>query len=164
MPELVEPDVGHHRAWLDSHREWGPGLHEDGFGLGPDDDVESAAGFAAWIERLRDRPARFWWIVEDDEVLGAIVLRPFTDDRVLRQGHVGYGVRPSARGRGLATWALGQVLDEARAAGMERVLLVCLDDNLGSIRTIERQGGVLEQVVEEDGHGLVRRYWITLRL
>jgi hypothetical protein len=32
----------------------GPGLHEDGFGFGPEDEVDSAEGFAAWVgKRLR---------------------------------------------------------------------------------------------------------------
>lgn len=161
MPELIEPDAGRHSAWLESHREWGPGLHEDGFGIGPDDEVESASGFAAWVHRLRSRPARLWWIVEQEVVLGGIALRPFTNDDVLRTGHIGYGIRPSARGRCLATWALAQVLPHAREAGLDRALLVCMDDNAASIRTIERSGGVLAGIVD-DGHGLVRHYWIGL--
>ena len=137
-------------------------MHEDGFGLDPDDDVERAGGFAAWVMRLRALPAaRMWWIVEGDAVLGGIALRTGTNDKVLRLGHVGYGVRPSARGRGIAAWALGELLPHARAAGLSRLLLVCLDDNLGSIRTIERNGGGLEKLVN-DGRGLVRRYWIEL--
>ena len=47
------------------------------------------------------------------------------------------------------------------AAG--RVLVTCDDDNVGSIRTIEKNGGVLENVVS--GQGLdkaKRRYWIDL--
>lgn len=162
MLELVAPDVARHSAWLASHREWGPGLHEDGFGLGPDDDVESAAGFSAWVGRLRSLPAaRMWWIVDGHAVLGGVALRTATNDRTLRLGHVGYGVRPSARGHGVATWALGELLPRARAAGLDRLLLVCLDDNAGSIRTIERHAGLLEETVDE-GHGLVRRYWIDL--
>ena len=161
MPELVEPDAELHSAWRECHREWGPGLHEDGFGIGPDDEVDSAAGFAAWVASVRARPARLWWIVEHEVVLGGIVLRPFANDQVLRTGHIGYGVRPSARGQGVATWALGRVLRHAREAGMGRVLLVCADDNAASIRTIERAGGVLSATVD-DGHRLVRRYWIDL--
>ncbi len=162
MLELVPPDASRHSAWLASHREWGPGSHEDGFGVDPGDDVESASGFAAWVTRLQSLPAaRMWWIVEGDAVLGGIALRTVTTDRVLRLGHVGYGIRPSARARGIATWALGALLPRARAAGLSRVLLVCLDDNLGSIKTIERCGGILEQVVDQ-GHGLVRRYWIDV--
>lgn len=162
MLELVSPDVARHSAWLASHREWGAGLHEDGFGIGADDDVESAEGFAAWVTRLRSLPAaRMWWIVEGDEVLGGIALRAATNDKVLRLGHVGYGVRPSARSRGIATWALGAVLPHARAASLSRLLLVCLDDNVASINTIERHNGIFENVVA-DGDVLVRRYWIDL--
>ena len=31
---LIAPTTRWHTAWLAAHREWGPGLHEDGFGLG----------------------------------------------------------------------------------------------------------------------------------
>ncbi|MBO1752568.1 GNAT family N-acetyltransferase [Actinotalea sp. BY-33] len=162
MLELVVPDVTRHSAWLASHREWGPGVHEDGFGVGAEDDVVSAEGFATWVGRLRSlRDAQMWWVVDRDEVLGGVALRTGPEDVVLRLGHVGYGIRPSARGRGVATWALGAVLTHARAAGLGRVLLVCADDNVGSVRTIERHGGVLEKVIEVDD-GRVRRYWIDV--
>jgi hypothetical protein len=52
VPELIAPTVGLHAAWLEAHREWGPGLHKDGFGLWPTDEVESPDGFAAWVARL----------------------------------------------------------------------------------------------------------------
>ena len=71
-------------------------------------------------------------------MLGGIALRHTFDDDL---GHIGYGVRPSARRRGLASWALGEVLVEARAAlGVDRVLVPCLSDNTASARTIERCG------------------------
>lgn len=76
-------------------------------------------------------------------------------------GHIGYGVRPSARGRGLATWALSVVLDEARQLGLKRVLVTCDDTNIASARTIERNGGQLEDTRDTElGH--TRRYWIDL--
>ena len=55
MPELIAPTAALHSAWLDAHAEWGPGLHEDGFGLAPGDDVRSPDGFAAWLARLADQ-------------------------------------------------------------------------------------------------------------
>ena len=163
MLELVEPDLARHAAWLASHQEWGPGLHEDGFGLAADDDVESAEGFARWTSRVTAlATARLWWIVDRDEVVGGIALRTANTDDVLQRGHVGYGVRPSARGRGIATWALGEVLRHAQAAGLHRILAVCLEDNIASIKTIQRHAGVLEGVVTDE-HGLRRRrYWIEL--
>ena len=95
-------------------------------------------------------------------MLGGIALRHGTDDTVLRLGHVGYGIRPSARGRGLATWALGQVLAVAAADGLDRVLVVCEEANAASARVIEHHGGVLEEV-RDTGAVRVRRYWVGVR-
>ena len=174
MPELIVPTVHLHAAWRDAHDEWGPGLHEDGFGLRASDEVRSPDGFAAWVSRLADEsdPARplaagqvrctYRWIVEGDRVLGGIALRHELTDYLLRvAGHVGYGIRPSARRRGLATWALGRMLGEARALGLDRVLVVCEVDNLASAKTIEHHGGVLD-AVQDTELGTARRYWITL--
>jgi predicted acetyltransferase len=171
MAELMVPTTRLHAAFLDCRDEWGPGLpHEDGFGLGPEDEVDSVEGFAAWVgKRLRlthaagepcpaEKHGSPRWIVENGRVLGGIVLRHVVDDEV---GQIGYGVRASARRRGLAGWALGEMLKEARALGWERVLIPCLADNVASARTIERNGGVLEGI--RDGRqGPVRRYWIAL--
>lgn len=172
MAELMVPATRLHAAFLDCRDEWGPGLpHEDGFGLGPEDDVDSVEGFAAWVgKRLRgthaagepcpqEKHGSPRWIVEDGRVLRGIVLRHVPDDHV---GQIGYGVRPSARRRGLAGWALGEMLREARALGWERVLIPCLADNVASARTIERNGDVLEGI-RDGGQGPVRRYWIALR-
>ncbi|GLZ62657.1 GNAT family N-acetyltransferase [Micromonospora sp. NBRC 107095] len=173
MPELVAPTVRLHAPWLAAHDEWGPGLHEDGFGLRSTDEVRSPEGFAAWVTRLADqsdpgkRPdggtvCTYRWIVEDDRVLGGIALRHQLDDHLLRvAGHIGYGIRPSARRRGLATWALGRMLGAARALGLGRVLLVCAADNVASAATIEHHGGVLEEIRDTET-GSARRYWITL--
>ncbi|MET8360102.1 GNAT family N-acetyltransferase [Micromonospora sp. NPDC005171] len=174
MPELVAPTVRLHAPWLEAHDEWGPGLHEDGFGLRPTDEVRSPDGFAAWVTRLTDQSdpenppdagrgrCTYRWIVEDDRVLGGIALRHELDDYLLRvAGQIGYGIRPSARRRGLASWALGRILAEARALGLNRVLLVCGAGNAASARTIERQGGVLEEIRDTE-LGPARRYWVTL--
>jgi predicted acetyltransferase len=173
VPELIAPTVRLHSAWLEAHIEWGPGLHEDGFGLGPHDEVNSPVGFAAWVRRLTDRSdppqtvdigrhgCAYRWIVEGDRVLGGIALRYGSDDYVLWAGHIGFGIRPSARRRGLATWALGQMRDEAPALGLDRLLAVCAVDNVASVRTIERCGGVFEGI-RDTPFGPARRYWIEL--
>ncbi|SFB63125.1 Predicted acetyltransferase [Amycolatopsis marina] len=148
MLDLITPTTRLHNAWLDAHAEWGPGLHEDGFGLAPTDEVDSPTGFAAWIARLADESeqATCRWIVEDDQVLGGIALRHEFNDYVRWAGHIGFGIRPSARRRGLASWALGRMLDEAQVRGMNRVLVVCAANNVASAKTIERVGGVFEEV------------------
>jgi len=105
--------------------------------------------------------ASYWLITEDGTYLGAITLRHELNDFLLRAGgHIGYGIRPSARGRGLATWALQSVLVKAPALGLRKVLVTCGDSNLASARVIEKAGGVLEDVRETE-LGLTRCYWIT---
>jgi predicted acetyltransferase len=171
--DLIVPSSILHLAWLEAHREWGAGRHEDGFGLGESDEIETAEGFAAWIGRLviesdstipvlaGQAHCTYRWIVDGTELLGGIALRHEFTDFVARMGHIGYGVRPSARGHGIATWALGRMLDEARTIGLERVLIVCEPDNIASSSVIERNGGVLDNAAVTD-RLQPRRYWINL--
>ena len=78
-------------------------------------------------------------------------------------GHAGYNVRPSARGRGYATRMLGLILERARAAGLARVMLPVEGDNPASARVIERNGGRLKrQVVDPESGEVTRVFWIEL--
>ncbi|WP_412541068.1 GNAT family N-acetyltransferase [Longispora sp. K20-0274] len=172
MPELILPTTRLHAAFLECRDEWGPGLHEDGFGLGADDDVDSWEGFATWVNRCTrlthpagepcpDEPhGSPRWLVEDGRILGGFALRHKFD---AERGHIGYGIRPSARRRGLASWALGEMLREAHALGVRHALLVCAADNIASARTIERNGGVFEGTRDSGRGYAVRRYWADLR-
>lgn len=158
MPELSPPTTDLHKPWLEAHTEWGPGFHEDGFGLLPCDEVDSPEGFDAWVARLvGDKRCTYRWITEGGQVFGGIALRHESNNIVQRNGHVGYGIRPSARGRGLATWAVGKVVEEARMLGIDRILAVCEAGNLASAKTLERQGGILENDCDSMN---AWRYWI----
>jgi predicted acetyltransferase len=56
---------------------------------------------------------------------------------------------------------LRQALAFAHDEGIDRILVVCDDDNAASAAVIERCGGVLEAVVSpDDGDVPFRRYWI----
>jgi len=173
MPELIAPAARLHTAGLEAHVEWGPGVHEDGFGLLPSDEVNTPVDFAAWVARLTEASDQahsvapgqvrctYRWIVEGNWVLGGIALRHEGNEAVRWAGHIGYGIRPSARRRGLATWALGRTLDQARVLGMDRVLIVCEADNVASAKTTERLGGLIEDVRNTDD-AAARRYWVEL--
>ncbi len=101
----------------------------------------------------------YLWMVEGDEVVGRISFR-HTLTRFLREvgGHIGYGVRPSARGRGHATDAVAQMLPRCAERGLSQVLITCDVDNTASRRVIERSGGVLEDV----RNGKLR-FWVPTR-
>jgi predicted acetyltransferase len=95
-------------------------------------------------------------------IVGCVRLRlGLTPDLENEGGHVGYDVRPSARRRGYGTTLLRLALVEARALGLERVLVTCDDDNIGSIQVIERNGGVFSgSGVSKKTGKTVRQYWI----
>lgn len=173
MADLITPTARLHKAWLESRDDWGRGVYQDGAGfdlLRPTDNLDQQTGFGAWVSRLvraadpvTDPPpdyvhCTYRWIVSDDQILGAIALRHELNDSLReRGGNIGYGVRPSARGRGLASWALGETLGEARALGLKKVLITVASDNIAAIRVAESQGAVLEDV-----RGDTRYYWIPL--
>ena len=171
MIALELPSERLHSAWVECMREFAGGtLHGfSTFGF-DDEDLADRAVFDRWLEREeRQRregidgfvPATVWWIVDDADpgvVLGSIHLRHELNEYLLAEGgHIGYGVRPSARGRGVATAALRLCLEEARGLGLDRVLIVCDADNPPSRGTILAVGGVLE-----DAPGDIERYWVPL--
>lgn len=95
--------------------------------------------------------------------VGAVNIRHYLSEGLLLSGgHIGDGIRPSERGKGLGTRMIALALDKCRELGIERVLMCCDSDNFASARTIEKNGGVLENVVVGGG-APVKRYWITLK-
>lgn len=105
----------------------------------------------------------FWIIDENEEYCGRISLRHYLNEKLEKfGGHIGYDVIPSKRGNGYATKALTLCLQEAKKLGLEKVMLTCDDDNIPSIKSIERNGGVLQNKIQHKEEVLTRRYWIEL--
>ena len=78
-------------------------------------------------------------------------------------GHIGYSVCPSERRKGYAKQMLHDVLPYCKKLGLDRVLLTAGDENIGSVKTILANGGVLESYVISPRHHVpVGRYWISL--
>ena len=100
---------------------------------------------------------------ERDIFVGAVNIRHYLNEGLLLNGgHIGDGVRPSERRKGVATKMIGLALGECRKLGIGRVLMVCDKDNIGSAKSIQRNGGVLENEVCVDGV-VEQRYWIEVR-
>ena len=95
-----------------------------------------------------------------DMVVGAVNIRHYLNEGLLLNGgHIGDGVRPSERRKGIATKMIGLALKECKKLGIERVLMVCDKDNVASAKSIINNGGVLENEVVVDGV-VEQRYWI----
>ena len=101
--------------------------------------------------------------VERDIMVGAVNIRHYLNDNLLHfGGHIGDGVRPSERRKGIATRMIALALEECRTLGIYMVLMVCNKDNIGSGKSIINNGGILENEIEADG-SIVQRYWIDLK-
>jgi predicted acetyltransferase len=108
-------------------------------------------------------PSTFLFAFKQARIIGRVSIRHRLNDLLLRVGgHIGYVIVPEFRRQGHATASLRLALDFARdRLGHDRVLVTCDADNMGSIRTIEKNGGVLENVVSGPGQDTSkRRYWI----
>lgn len=100
---------------------------------------------------------------ERDIFVGAVNIRHYLDDYMLKwAGHIGDGVRPSERRKGYATEMIYQALEICRSMGHTRVLMVCDRENTGSARSIQKNGGVLENELVNDEGEIEQRYWIEI--
>ncbi len=100
----------------------------------------------------------------DNKLVGMIQVRHrFNDYLEKYAGHIGYSVRPSERRKGYAKEMLRMVLPFCREIGLDKVLITCIDGNIGSERTILSNGGVYGSTVHEPDRNIdLKRFWITL--
>ncbi|MDJ0711869.1 MAG: GNAT family N-acetyltransferase [Woeseiaceae bacterium] len=107
-------------------------------------------------------PNTTYWLLEDGEIVGVSSLRHRMTEKLRRVGgHIGFGVRPGAQGRGVAKELLRQTLYRAKLLGIAEVLVVCLKENVASARVILANGGRIEaEYSTPEYQGLVQRYVI----
>ncbi|MDD5585543.1 MAG: GNAT family N-acetyltransferase [Alphaproteobacteria bacterium] len=178
MPRLVLPDHVYAVSYIEALRE--------GFVRGNDpvkgeEEIASIErDFAAFLAKLNDQeglvrlpsgewvkrvPGHEFWLVEGEEFIGEASIRYELNAFLLEHaGHIGYGVRPSMKRKGLGTLILKLALDKLKERGVMRALVTCDEDNIASMKIIESSGGVLENKVPSVFHegSLTRRYWIDL--
>jgi predicted acetyltransferase len=170
--ELVKPSIAHRDAYLAMADEFV--AERGGY---PYNNIELArADFAAFVRELEEEtqginlpegvaPQQTYLLLKDGQtIVGEIRFRPSIEPPFERHnGHAGYNIRPSLRGRGYATRQLALLLDEARRAGLPGVLLPVEGDNRASVRVIEKNGGhfLRDAAPLIDGTS-VRCYWIAL--
>ncbi|WP_113930059.1 GNAT family N-acetyltransferase [Bacillus sp. P14.5] len=166
---LIEPAIEFREQYLEFYNEW----KESGENMVPwviskdPFDFSTMLSFIENNSKGENLPAgwvpdsTYWLINSNKTIVGAVNIRhSLTDELLYTGGHIGYGIRPTARRKGYATQILSLSLGKAKELGIERVLVVCDKGNTGSEKTILKNGGVPdEDYVEEDGN-VIKRFWI----
>lgn len=163
---LLRPlDVSDEEQAMQAHEE----LAEDDFEFLF---VRQGEAWPVYLERVeRERlgvdlpegwvPSTFLVAEVEGQVVGRVSIRHQLNAYLAELGgHIGYGVRPGFRRRGYATDILRQSLAFAASVGLDRVLVTCDVDNVGSARAIESCGGFRENVVPVEGSVPRCRYWV----
>lgn len=110
-------------------------------------------------------PSYDFFAVEDDKLIGIIHIRVRLTEHLLKYGgHIGYAINPKYWNMGYGKELLKIALEQYNNLIEEdKILITCDDDNIGSYKIIEANGGVLENKVENEDCGetfITRRYWI----
>lgn len=165
---LVFPTHDMERKALDYRKEhFDCGEHE----IHGDGGLDTAGDYGEWINKinadltrydLTHVPAATYFAVVAGEIVGTVQIRHCLNASLLEHGgHIGYGVRPSRRRKGFASEMLRLALGKCRGLGIGKALVTCDKDNIGSMRTIIKNGGILEnETLQKDGT-VLQRYWIS---
>jgi predicted acetyltransferase len=179
-PQLITPDLDHIPSYVLALKEG----HRCGGGALPTADqvlkiLRDPQGFLDDLfapkpptfinekgEEVERVPQTTMWLVENGGFIGDAKIRHRLNDKLfLSGGHIGYGVRPSARNKGYATEMLRQSLIWLRDnLGLDKALLSCLVENTASARVMEKNGGQLIDITPhplETGK-MQKRYWVPV--
>ena len=100
----------------------------------------------------------------DNKIIGTINVRwNLTEEMKQFGGNIGYGIRPTERRKGYNKINLYLGLIEAKKIGLDKVMLDCDAENLGSSKTMEALGGKLERTEIDPYDGILTSvYWINV--
>ncbi len=77
-------------------------------------------------------------------------------------GNIGYSIRPSERKKWYATIGLNLALQKCKEAWLDKVLLTCRKNNIGSSKAMIKNGWIRDSEYEFEGD-IKERYRITIK-
>ena len=104
-------------------------------------------------------------LVDDNNHIygGTNIRHELNEDLFIHGGHIGYLIRPSERKKGYGSIMLKLALEKCKLLNINRVLVTCREDNIGSAKVILNNGGVYENSMKNtNDNKLYRRYWIEI--
>lgn len=94
----------------------------------------------------------------DNKLVGMIQVRHYFNEYLEKYaGHIGYSVRPSERRKDYASWMLNNIKQFCRSIGLDKILVCCLNNNVGSRKTILKNGGIYDGTVYNESQNKLFR-------
>ncbi|MFC4701605.1 GNAT family N-acetyltransferase [Glaciecola siphonariae] len=153
---LIQPSVKLESSYRDYIKELGS---EERYPYPMDLDFSD---FPAFVQLLTDYsygknlpsslvPNTTFWLVENEEIIGCSHLRHMLNKSLWHAGgHIGLGVRPSFRGKGIGKRLLALTIKKAQAMGISDIHIHCYQSNEASKTLIASSGAVLHSSVGEN--------------
>lgn len=175
---LEEPSLKRKDAAIDyinEHIDYGSNINGVG---GLDRILNEGGSYEEWLEKVTKEqskkyaesigkvPANTYFTIResDNKIIGMVNIRHYLNDYLRKfGGHIGYGIRPTERRKGYNKINLYLGILEARRLGLEKVMLDCDVNNLGSDRTLKALGGKLERTEVDPSDGVLTNvYWFDV--
>ena len=167
--QLVNPSMQYRESWISALAEFDRENRSGFWSL-----VADPRNLPGLIQRLFEYsqginipedfvPATTLWGIDKDEYIGHVNIRHRLNENLEKYGgHIGYAVRPSARGKGYGGQMLKFSIPFIKQLGLKQVLITCDKDNIASRKIIEKNGGIYENEILDDRGVIKMRYWIDL--
>lgn len=109
-------------------------------------------------------PQTTFGLFDNGKLIGGFNLRHELKGSLINHGgNIGYLIRPSERRKGYGTKMLRLAIDKANEIRLQKVLVSCRVENIGSAKIIEKNGGIYENDFYDEPTGKTfKRYWISL--
>ena len=134
------------QEYVREHHEFGETSISASLGL-------TSSDYSEWVEIIQRNAlagdetwgrSLLYLCFDQDRLIGLLSIRyELPKELSEKYGDIGYGVRPSERNKGYATAMLRYALSVCKEKGMGKVVLGCYKDNLASVATIRKNGGIL---------------------
>lgn len=163
---LVKPDIKYYEQYKEMMDEW----NMEGSRIAPwplSLKYHTIDYYKAMLKRVEDvkngidldgysSSTTYWLYDEEKDILiGASNLRDeIIGESGILWGHIGYGIRPSERNKGYATFLVKLTLSKAKEKGFNSIYSCSYVGNYGSWKVMEKCGFVLEKVTNEKSTGL----------
>jgi predicted acetyltransferase len=164
--ELALPSIEYKDSYLEYIKELG---NEERYPFPMDFDYSNFEALLEKIEQFSKGlnlpagyvPSSTFWLVDSREIIGVTNIRHYLNSEIEHcGGHIGLGIRPAYRGKGLGGYLMKLSIEKLKGMGVNSVHIHCYKENIASSKAIRSSGGVLASELPLQNR-VVQRYVVT---